>query len=200
MSKPQITRDLPCKLSAEEAQEKSQELAKLTLEHAALLQEAKDAGATFRLKAKGLKKQIATLAEVVSSGVEDREVPIEISEALVNGAQEIRRLDTNEIIHVDALDDGAQQTLPVNKPKKPKKGAHARKGEDKPATFSTGEPAIGIGADDHEYELTAEQADVVRNGGTVEVQSMVQGRPVDILKLKKARKKTNATSEAEVMQ
>jgi hypothetical protein len=200
MGKPKMTRDLPCKLTNEEAQKKGRELAVLTKERAAIEQEAKDMAASFRSKLKPVKKTITELSEQLSSGVEERPVPVEIQEGLVNGATEYKRLDTGDV-WVERLEDGdGQLALPGSRAKDGKKGSGAAtpatKGDRMPkgpsAEFSTGEAALGIGADGEEYELTAGQADEVRNGRTVWVQSLEQGVKIDILKLKKMPKASKA--------
>ena len=195
-NKPKMTRDLACKLSPEEGQAKSKELASATLERAQLEQDAKDAAASFRTKLKPVKKRIAELAEMISSGIEERPVEVEMVESIVNGAAEWKRLDTGECF-TEPLEDDGQAVIPgARQSKKKKPEAADTKPKGPSGDFSTGEPAIGMGPHDEEIELSAEQADDVRNGRTVKVQSP-RGREVEILKLKKP-KRAKANGAAEV--
>lgn len=193
-----MKRALAVRLTEEETAAKSLELAKLVNKRAEIEQDAKDAAGGFRAKLKPIKKRIAEVAQAVESGTEERAVEVKQVEAMTNGAVEYERVDTGERWVEPLAEKADQPTLPGGKGKKGP-AAEAKSGKKKPngpsSDFSTGEPALGVGADGEDYQLTAEQADEVRNGRMVYVQSVAQGVRVDILKLKKIPKATAAADD-----
>jgi hypothetical protein len=182
-----MKRQLPVRLTDEERSAKSLELAKLVKKIAEIKQEAKDQAAAYRAKLKPMSKRLAELAETVELGEEARPVEVKQVESNVNGAAEYERADTGERWTEPAVEKPNQPTLPDGKKKGGKaKAAKSNKPNGPSTEFATGEPAIGIGDDGEEHELSGEQADQFRCAQNVFVQG--EKGPVEILKLKRVPK------------
>jgi hypothetical protein len=185
-----MKRQLPVRLTDEERSAKSLELAKLVKKVNEIKQEARDQAAAYRAKLKPMAKRLSELAEIVELGEEARPVEVKQVESNVNGAAEYERADTGERWTEPAVEKPNQPTLPdakkkAGKPKEPK-AAKSTKPNGPNTEFATGEPAIGIGDDGEEHDLTAEDADKFRCAQNVFVQG--EKGPVEILKLKRVPK------------
>jgi hypothetical protein len=108
-SKKKITRLLPVRLTAKEAEERAQSLAATKLEIDRLSVECKVVNANFKDQLKGLGEQLRRLANVVKAGEEQRDVACEVTLDFTEGNYYVLRLDTGEFMDTRPLTEGERQ-------------------------------------------------------------------------------------------
>jgi len=200
-----LVRELPCKLSPQQVNERGPLLSKKEIELETQLGAARAKAAEYRVKVKDIRKDITRISKEIDTGHEMREVSVYEKPGLANGAIDVFRADTGELIETitndperaaavrqgGLFDKTAGKKLATTPARKGDRGK-AGKGEDDEhpdATAArTGKGGVFIGDDDQEYKLTAEQADAFRAGKGVSVPGKKKGTTVEIMRPKKPAK------------
>jgi hypothetical protein len=168
-------------------------LSKKEIELETQLGAARAKAAEYRVKVKEIRKDITRISKEIDTGHEMREVGVYEKPGLANGAIDVFRADTHEL--VETITNDPERAAAVRQgglfdraSSKKSATTPARKGDraGDAASARAGKPAIGIGEDGKEYKLTADQADEFRSAKDFSLN--IGGKMIEIRSLKKKAK------------
>jgi hypothetical protein len=108
------TRHLPVELTEAELNQRRDILAGLVRDHTHTEVEKKEAATRHANKLKEIQKSMAITAKEIRNKAEDREVPVTRVKNFTLGVEEIRRVDTGEIVDSRALGPDEKQVPMFN--------------------------------------------------------------------------------------